>query len=113
GGAGADVFRFDTPLDSAGNVDVVTDFALGIDHFELSASLFIDISGVNTDHTLMSSEFLSGAGTFTGLTSQHILFDSTSGALYYDADAVGSSAAVQFATLTGVHSLTAGAFTLV
>ncbi|MFM2057397.1 MAG: hypothetical protein RLY71_1782, partial [Pseudomonadota bacterium] len=36
-----------------------------------------------------------------------LAFDTTSGKLYYDADGAGGEAAVQVATLTGVHAFSA------
>ncbi len=42
--------------------------------------------------------------------NDHIVYDTVTGNLYYDADANGASAAIHFATLTGLPSLSADGF---
>lgn len=42
-----------------------------------------------------------------------IIFNTTTGALYYDADGSGKGAAVQFATLIGVTDLNATDFMII
>ena len=97
GGEGNDTFRFDTAL-SATNVDVITDFATG-DKIQLENAIFtkLTVPGV----PLSAANFFSSAGDFPEQGSDdYILFDNTTGALYYDADGSGTAAArVQFATI--------------
>ncbi|WP_018095958.1 calcium-binding protein [Sinorhizobium meliloti] len=109
GGAGADIFQFDFAL-GAGNVDTVVDFTAG-DRLFLSKSVFTTLSG----GTLAATQFYAAAGaTDAQNVNQKIIYDTTSGALYYDADgSLSGHAAVQFAVLSTQPGLTAGDFVLV
>ena len=79
GGAGNDVFRFGSKA-GAGHVDVVKDFASG-DHLALDPLLFTALGG-QSGTALPASAFHLGA-TAEAATDR-ILYDSTSGKLYYD-----------------------------
>lgn len=125
GGGGNDVFQFGNvhtmtkyDIDGAGSntvegyhdvvtsltgVDTITDFLSGTDKIALDNDQFTAFS---TTGALADNEFVSGAGVTAG-AGNHIVFDTTTGNLYYDADADGAGAAVQIATLTGVTSLSA------
>lgn len=89
---GADTFAFTRPLGS-GNVDLIADFEVGVDKIALSAAIF---SGL-TPGQLPEEAFATG----TAATEQddRIIFDTTTGAVYFDADGVGGVDAVQFATV--------------
>ncbi|MDX0112250.1 calcium-binding protein [Sinorhizobium meliloti] len=109
GGAGADIFQFDFAL-GAGNVDTVLDFTAG-DRLFLSKSIFTTLSG----GTLAATQFYAAAdATAAQNANQKIIYDTTSGALYYDADgSLSGHTAVQFAVLSTHPGLTAGDFVLV
>ena len=94
GGAGHDTFAFTTALHNTANVDTITDFVSGDDTIRLDNAVF---TALTTTGTLAPSAFFEGAATSPG---QHILYDSTSGWLSYDADGSGSAAAIHFATLS-------------
>ena len=104
GGAGSDHFVFNTSLNSSPNVDTVTDFQSGIDKIDLAKSI---MAALGNTGTLTADQFKSGTGSgaaVTGLDStDRIVYNTTTGALYYDADGSGQGAAVQFA-LIGVSS---------
>ena len=104
---GQDTFVFDTALNGLTNKDSIQGFNVVDDQIKLDAAIFGAI-GV----TLDTNEFTSGAGITTASTAdQHIIFNSTTGALYYDADGFGGQAATEFATLIGsVGTLTANDF---
>jgi Ca2+-binding RTX toxin-like protein len=54
--------------------------------------------------------FRQGAGVITaGDANDHLIFNTTNGALYYDPDGAGGLGATQFATLGAGRALTAGA----
>lgn len=95
GGADADAFVFKGALGRT-HVDTVTDFAHGTDEIALDDAIFKALGS-----SVTSSEFLarsSGHAATNG--SQHIIYDKSNGALWYDADGNGyKSAAVQFAQL--------------
>ncbi len=111
GGAGYDVFRFDG-LPDAG-ADLITDFAAGVDKLLLSLAAFTGIAG-SAAGTLGANLFWSGAG----VTSAHdaddrLVYDTTTGTLYYDPDGLGGAAAIALATFGTVKPiLTAGDFIL-
>jgi Ca2+-binding RTX toxin-like protein len=104
GGAGADTFRFDTTL-GATNVDLVLDYSVVDDTVQLENAVF---TALTTLGTLGVGNFLGGAGV-TGAqdADDFVLYDSITGALYYDADGSGlASAAVRFGTLSSALGLT-------
>jgi len=106
GGSGADTFVFSSKLSAKTNVDTITDFLHGEDKIELSTAIFKKLLG-DTDLT----DNISTDGIAHG-AKDYILYNSTTGALSYDADGSGRGAAVQFATLTGNPSLDVADFTL-
>jgi Ca2+-binding RTX toxin-like protein len=100
GGAGADRFTFDT-APGGGNVDRITDFAVGQDKIFLDDAIFAGLGGTGT---LAAGAFHVGAGATDA--GDRILYDSATGALFYDADGSGAGAVVQFATLSAGLVLT-------
>jgi Ca2+-binding RTX toxin-like protein len=109
GGSGADSFQFDFALGAA-NIDTVADFATG-DKLALSRSVFTALSG----GSLSSAQFYAAAGATAAQDANHrIIYDTTTGALYYDADgSLSGAAAVQFAVLSTRPGLTTGDFLIV
>ncbi len=101
GGAGADGFWFDTAPGS-GNVDMITDFAWGVDRIHLDASIFSGLAGGVLD----ASAFAYGSAAQDA--DDRILYDAVTGKLYYDADGSGAGEAVLFAQLTPGAGLTSG-----
>jgi Ca2+-binding RTX toxin-like protein len=93
GGIGADNYLFDLAPDLT-NGDTILDFAHIIDKIVLDDSAFTALSA----GTLSASAFVTG--TAAGDADDRIIYDATTGALYYDADGNGAGAAVQFATLS-------------
>jgi large repetitive protein len=99
GGSSADTFRFNTALNSATNVDTITGFqANGTDHIQLGTSIFASLSG----SILASANFAANAGGNAADGNDYILYDTSTGNLYYDADGNGGGAKTLFAKLTGV-----------
>lgn len=102
GGAGNDRFVFDTPLGS-GNVDTIADFESGIDTIWLDQKIFAALpSG-----TLSAAQFVSAPRAVALDADDFILQDSVTGNLFYDGDANGPGAAVQFAQVS-TNTLIAG-----
>ncbi|MDO5693899.1 MAG: VWA domain-containing protein, partial [Pseudomonadota bacterium] len=113
GGAGADVFKF--ALAGPTNADVITDFnSTEGDKIHLDNAFFTKLLDNNGAGAVLSiSNFLSGAATAGSAPTpttvdQHVLYNTTDGTLWYDADGVGSGGAVLIATLTNKPVLTAG-----
>lgn len=103
GGAGSDKFLFNAALDGTNNVDTITDFVSGADRLYLNAEIFSALSSAK-----LSQSLVSGNGITPSSTVQHLLYDTATGDLSYDADGSGSLAAIRFARLSGVPALTAG-----
>ncbi|MBR0665385.1 calcium-binding protein [Roseomonas hellenica] len=93
GGAGQDRFYFDSALNAATNVDKIDDMKLGQDTIWLDRQIF---NALPTGALNASAFHMGGAAADA---SDRIIYDSTTGALSYDADGVGGVAAVRFATL--------------
>jgi Ca2+-binding RTX toxin-like protein len=109
GGLGEDVFVFDT-APSAANRDSIADFVHGTDRIELDAGIYAGLSAGDLD----PAAFRSGAGLAAAVDADdRILYNSTSGALLYDADGAGGAAAVQFAMLTTRPAIDATDFSIV
>jgi Ca2+-binding RTX toxin-like protein len=115
GEAGSDVFLFDTAPDAA-NRTTLTDFVHQLDELHLDDDVFSAFDAGQSG-ALAASAFRSGAGANAAADADdRIVYNTTSGALYYDADGTGTArAAVQFAVLgTTAHPvLTAADFVIV
>jgi len=107
GGDGADQFLFDT-APGTGNVDRITDFVSGLDLILLDDLIFGALGPA-----VESGELRMGAG-FTSAADgdDFLIFNTSNGNLYYDADAVGGSAAVKFAVLAGAPTLSHSDFAI-
>ncbi len=108
GRKGNDYFLFDTELGD-GNIDTVEDFTSGQDHINLDTSIFTDLA----EGTLSNSSFHSSADGMATENSHRILYNTTTGALFFDADGNGTGAAVQFALVRDTPGLAASDFIVV
>lgn len=106
GAAGADRFVFDFAVGAA-NLDQITDFSAAEDKVEFDTSVFNQLAlGV-----LPASSFVSGSAALDA--DDFVVYNPTTGILYYDADGNGPTAAQQIATLTNKPVLTAVNFNVV
>ena len=99
GGAGQDSFVFNAPFGSA---DRITDFLAVDDTVSLENGIF---SSLATTGPLAAANFRASAEGVAADSNDFILYDTDSGALYYDADGNGAGTAVLFATLTGAPTI--------
>ena len=99
GGSGGDEFIFDSALGTT-NVDRISSYSVTDDAIRLDDAVFV---GIGAAGTLAASAFTTGAVATS--TDHRIIYNSATGALFYDADGSGTGAAVQFATLTGVSGV--------
>ncbi|WP_299162690.1 family 16 glycosylhydrolase [Accumulibacter sp.] len=97
GSGGLDLFRFDTALDAGTNLDTIIDFNVTDDSIELENGIFGSLTSTGS---LAAGSFRAAAGVSAADADDFILYDSASGALYYDADGNAAGAAVQFASLS-------------
>jgi len=106
GGSGRDTFVFDTGLGSS-NIDKISDFSVVDDTMALSRAVFNKLSGSSLDPTA----FYIGSGAADA--SDRIIYNSSTGALYYDPDGKGGVGQQQFATLSKGLAMTAADFLLI
>jgi Ca2+-binding RTX toxin-like protein len=107
GGAAADSFVFD----NLSNIDIITDFQIGVDEITLSLGTF---GGVGTVGAFDPSAFVTAAGVpVAAAANDHILYNSTTGELFYDPDGSGATAMIEFANVTGGTALSATDFTVI
>jgi Ca2+-binding RTX toxin-like protein len=95
GGAGKDIFAFNSAL-GAGNIDTLTDFSVADDTIRLENGIFTTLT---TPGVLAAAAFkIIGNGGVADSTD-HLLYNTATGSLSYDADGSGAAAAVQIAIL--------------
>ena len=107
GGTGSDTFVFNQALIAA-NAATVGDFTVGSDQIALSLKIF---SQAGAAGALNADAF--HAGSVATDSSHRILYDNMTGALSYDADGTGGTAAILFATVAQQINITENAFLLV
>ena len=99
GGAGRDLFQFDTGLAATTNRDTIRDFVVADDTIALQQGVF---SGLDAGALPRTAFWKSASATAAHDPDDRIIYNSTTGALYYDADGTGTEAApIRFATLAG------------
>ncbi len=106
GGGSSDKFRFSDAIASGANIDTISDFAHGIDDMQLFTGIFINIGG-----TLDVNELRLGTSATTA--AQRIIYDGTTGNLFFDADGNGATAQVQFAKVTASTALDINDFIMI
>ena len=107
GSGGADKFAFTTALNSNNNVDTITDFVHSTDKILLENDIFTALAATGA---LAAGRF---AINLAADANDFIIYNTTTGAVYYDADGNGAGAAVQFAQLNGVPGITQGDFEII
>ncbi len=95
GGAGADRFVFTAGLSASTNVDRMADFAHVDDAIGLDNAVFTTIGPLGA---LSASAFRIGSAAADA--SDRVIYNPATGALSYDADGTGATAAVLFAVVT-------------
>lgn len=105
GSIGSDIFVFNT-LPSSGEMNTVTDFISGTDFINLAHATF-EMLTTTAGGTLSTAEFASGDGLMSStVAGTVIVYNSSTGDLYYDADANGGGTGVLIAHLNGVPAIT-------
>ena len=98
GGTGIDYFDFTSVLNGATNVDTITDFNRADDFIRLDNAVMAGL-GTRTG-ALSETAFFSGAGRAAAEdTSDRIIYNTSTGDLYYDADGTGNSDAIKIALI--------------
>lgn len=109
GGSGYDTFAFSTTLNAKTNVDSVVRFDAAHDHLLLAQSVFTAYSAAGA---LPIADFVASSKPIAKAANQHLLYNTKTGDLAYDADGNGKLAPVVFAKLVGVPALTADNLTV-
>jgi Ca2+-binding RTX toxin-like protein len=112
GGAGSDFFYFNTALNAATNRDTITDYNAVADTIRL------ENTGVGLFNTLalgtLNAQFFKANATGTATdTNDRIIYNTVTGALFYDANGSAAGGAIQFATLTSHPTITAADFVVI
>ncbi len=103
GGLGNDVFLFNTFPNAATNRDTITDYNVAADTIYLEDGLFI---GIGVGGQLLSPALFKNLTTGVLVDADdRILYNDTTGAIFYDSDGNGANAAIQFATLIGAPTV--------
>jgi len=98
GGTGIDYFDFTSALNRTTNVDTITDFSRTDDLIRLDNAVMAGLG--TTTGALTGAAFVSGAGrTAAADASDRIIYNTTTGDLYYDADGTGNSSAIKIALI--------------
>jgi len=106
GGTGQDRFVF-AAAPGAADADLVTDFVSGTDKLTFDISVFTEL-GAAGNFAAGDMRFAAGAGITSGQdASDRIVYNTTTGQLFYDADGSGTGAALLVATLQGAPALSA------
>ena len=106
GGAGADQYLVANAPGSA-NADTVIGFTSGIDKVVLDNTVFTALGGAG-NFAPIDERFIAGPGRTTGGDSgDRIVYNTTTGQLFYDADGVGPGGSQLIATLQGAPSISA------
>ena len=102
GGAGNDVFEFNTSLLAADAV-VITDFASAADSLHLDHLIYTALGAAGA----LNPSFFAANGTgLAGATTDHLIYNTSNGQLFYDSNGSGAGGSVLVATLTGNPTLT-------
>jgi Ca2+-binding RTX toxin-like protein len=110
GGGGSDFFDF-TTAPSTANADTITDFAT-VDQLRFEDAAFTAIGATGTWGAADGRFWASTAGTAHD-ANDRVVYNTTTGALYYDADGSGAGAAVLVATLQGAPTVSASDITVI
>lgn len=95
GGSGRDNFVFNTGL-STENIDILSNFNTRDDTIRLENAIF---TSLNRTGTLSAANFVANGGGVAQDANDYILYDTSSGALYYDSDGNGAELAMMFAQI--------------
>lgn len=100
GGAGRDSFIFKDKLSATGNVDVIADFSVPNDTIRLDNAVFTGLAA----GALANGAFITAASA--GDAGDHIIYNKTTGELFFDVDGKDGAAQVKFAQVHAGLALT-------
>lgn len=110
GGLGADFFYFDSALNATANKDYITDFNAAADTIRLDKTIFTKLTTLGA---LATSSFRASTTGLAADANDYILYNTISGALFYDINGSASGGSVQFATLAYKPTISAADFVVI
>lgn len=108
GQGGRDKFVFDSKPNARTNVDTIKGFSVNDDSIHLENKVFTKVGKAGK---LKTGAFWSGKAAHDG--NDRIIYDKSTGALFYDADGTGGAGAIKFALLSKSLKLSASDFYVV
>ncbi|MBI2993491.1 MAG: hypothetical protein HYY48_04850 [Gammaproteobacteria bacterium] len=99
GSTGRDILLFNSPL-GASSVDTISGFSHADDTIRLDDDIFTAL-GLAPNTTLTAAKYKENATGVATDSSDRIVYNTTNGNLYYDADGNGPGVAVRFAVIAG------------
>lgn len=109
GGAGNDIFVFNTKLNATTNVDRIVDFNVPQDTIQLEntgAGLFTGLA----NGALAAAKFKANANGTATDADDRIIYNKTTGDLFFDSNGSAAGGAIKFATIVNKAALTAADF---
>ena len=115
GGPAGDTFAFDTALNAHTNLDHITNFVHGLDKIGLSRHIFESrVGGHLMPIKITALSFYEAAhATKAHAAGDRIIYNKTTGALYFDPDGTGPRPAIEFAVLDHHPAITFHDFLMV
>lgn len=108
GGSGADAFVFTTAL-GASNIDTITDYDATFDRIEIDNAIFTGL----TTGALAGAAFVANASGLATSAAHRVIYETDTGALWFDRDGNGAAARVQFADLAAGLSMASTEFVVI
>ncbi len=109
GGIGIDRYVFSTAI-GTDNEDQINGFSSVDDTVVLENAIFTSFTSTGA---IQAGNLVAAAGATAVDADDFLLYDSTTGALSYDADGSGAGAAIAFASLNGSPAVTAADFVVI
>ena len=94
---GADSYLFDTEISGENNIDVLSDFNSDEDSIVLSESVFSVFSQLPS---FSAGNFAANNNGVANDDDDYVIYNTTTGALLYDADGNGQGTAIEFARIS-------------
>jgi Ca2+-binding RTX toxin-like protein len=109
GGLGNDIFMFNTAI-GGGNIDDITDFSVADDTIRLDNAIFASIAGTGV---LTAAQFVANASGTALDADDHIIYETDTGWLIYDANGSTAGGRYLVATLDAGLAITNAGFFIV
>lgn len=113
GGSGNDTFIFNTALNASTNVDRIINFSVIDDTIKLENAIFTAFSAAGANTTLAAAAFWKNTTGLAHDGDDRIIYNTTTGDLYYDSNGWLAGGATKFATIANKAALTNADFVII